>query len=142
VNIQFKHAPQIAAVLTKGADKISSLMFGTRSTKTAVKGDVIIRAQKLMAERLPAPIKMEELAASLHVGYSWFRKEFKRQTGVSPNEHYLMLKIERIKELLTTTKLSASEIASMLNFSSSHYMSNLFKQKTGQTPGQYRSDHL
>ena len=141
VNLPLKQAGRFVKVLKEGAEQISSVVFGNATQKGGSLGyDVIAKAEKLMAEHLPSEIKMEELADSLHVGYSWFRKKFKLQTGVSPNEYYLLLKIDQVKEMLATTELTASDIAQFLNFNSSHYMSKLFKQKTGKTPIQYRSE--
>jgi AraC-like DNA-binding protein len=73
------------------------------------------------------------------ISYSTFRRDFKRQTGLSPLQYHLLLKIEKAKELLINTELKAKEIAYKLGFDSDYYFCRLFKQKTGISPAQFRA---
>ena len=50
----------------------------------------------------------------------------------------MVIKIEKIKELITYDEHSLSEIAFMMGYSSVHYLSNQFKQITGYTVSQYK----
>ena len=49
------------------------------------------------------------------------------------------LKLQRAKELLSTTDLFVKEIAYMLNFDSPDYFSSKFKRKTGLKPSDFRN---
>ena len=73
------------------------------------------------------------------VSYSNFRKLFKEFTGISPSLYQQDLKLQRAKELLSTTNLSIKEIAYRLNFESPDYFSSKFKIKTNLKPSEYRS---
>ncbi|WP_418264890.1 helix-turn-helix transcriptional regulator [Flavobacterium faecale] len=68
-----------------------------------------------------------------------FELIFKTQTSVSPLQYYLLLKIEKSKELLLNSNKNQKEIAYELGFESDFYFNRLFKQKTGLTPGQFRN---
>jgi AraC-like DNA-binding protein len=80
----------------------------------------------------------EMLAEELLVSYSWFRKTFKSYTGMSPGQYFIDLKIQTAKELLSDPCCSMKCIASELRFSSVFHFSNLFKEKTGFSPIQYK----
>ncbi len=85
---------------------------------------------------------LKELANRHHVSYSYFRKMFKKYTGVSPGQYHLQLKIMRAKELLASTSKSIKEISYELGFQSIFYFSNIFKKKTGTTPSNFRNKNL
>ncbi|RXP46219.1 AraC family transcriptional regulator [Lutibacter sp. HS1-25] len=99
---------------------------------------MVSRAKSLMYQNIYKSIDLVKIASKLGVSYSKFRLDFKKQTGVSPLQYYLLLKIEKSKELLLNTDKNQKEIAFELGFESDYYFNRLFKQKTGLTPGQFR----
>ena len=100
---------------------------------------MVSNAKSMMYQNLHKTIDLKKIASNLGVSYSKFRLDFKRQTGVSPLQYYLLLKIEKSKELLLNSTKSQKEIAYELGFESDYYFSRLFKQKTGLPPGQFRN---
>ncbi|WPR70122.1 AraC family transcriptional regulator [Flavobacterium sp. NG2] len=100
---------------------------------------MISKAKSLMYKNIKQSIDLEKMATELGVSYSKFRIDFKTQTGVSPLQYYLLLKIEKSKELLLNSNKNQKEIAYELGFESDFYFNRLFKQKTGLTPGQFRN---
>lgn len=99
---------------------------------------IVSRAKFLLQEAIDQPVKMESLVQELSVSYSTFRKRFKEQTGVSPNQYLLNLRLNKAKELLLSTHLSVYEIAGQTGFDSIHYFSKHFKQKHKLSPVAYR----
>jgi AraC-like DNA-binding protein len=100
--------------------------------------NLINHARVVMRENLHTELSPETLAASLNIGYSWFRRMFKQYTGLAPAQYQLQLKIQKAKELLMDPKLSIKEIAFRLNFYSHYHFSNLFRKKTGFSPSEFR----
>ncbi|SNR71069.1 AraC-like ligand binding domain-containing protein [Lutibacter agarilyticus] len=100
---------------------------------------MVSRAKSLMYQNIYKSIDLEKIASKLGVSYSKFRMDFKKQTGVSPLQYYLLLKIEKSKELLLNTDKNQKEIAFELGFESDYYFNRLFKQKTGLAPGHFRN---
>lgn len=65
--------------------------FDNKATEQISKAKVFIR------ENLLKGIGPEEVADSLHMSYSWFRKLFKEYTGLSPAHYIQELKSSRPK---------------------------------------------
>ncbi len=101
----------------------------------------ISRAKHVMNERIDEEIDFKTLAKNLGISYSKFRSDFKKQTGTSPLQYYLLLKIEKAKELLLRTNKTQKEIAYLLGFDSDSYFNRLFKEKMGLTPREFREKH-
>lgn len=100
--------------------------------------DLVNRARLRIRETLEQEMSIQQIAASLGVSYSNFRKLFKEYTGISPALYQQDLRLQRAKELLTTTALSIKEIAYRLDFDSPDYFSSKFKSKTGLRPSEFR----
>ena len=100
--------------------------------------DMINRARLRIREALASNLTIQEIADELSMSYSNFRKLFKEYTGLSPAVYQQDLKLQRAKELLSTTDLSVKEIAYRLNFDSPDYFSAKFKIKTGRKPSEMR----
>lgn len=103
-------------------------------------GKLIAKAKFIIQESFEDNLDMEKLAKQLPMGYSSFRKSFKRITGESPNQYHLNLRLERAKSLLDTTILNINEVAEQTGFESVFYFSKLFKKKNGVSPKHYREN--
>ena len=64
----------------------------------------------------------------------YFIKLFKEYTGISPVFYRTKIRIEKAKELLTTTQMSIAEIAEMVGYQNPYYFSRIFKIHTGISP--------
>lgn len=100
----------------------------------------ISRAKHIMNGKIDEEIDFKILAKNLAISYSKFRSDFKRQTGLSPLQYFLLLKIEKAKGLLISTDISSKEIAFALGFESDFYFCRLFKKKVGLSPQQFRKN--
>ena len=67
---------------------------------------------------------------------------FKKNFGTTPYTYVLNKKISFAKKLLIDTNISVKEISTKLCFADEYYFSNIFKQKTGCSPSQYRRSHI
>jgi len=100
--------------------------------------EMIHRARLRIRETVDGQLTIQQLAAEMGQSYSNFRKLFKEYTGISPSLYQQDLRLQRAKELLTTTNMSIKEIAYALNFDSPDYFSAKFKAKTGRKPSEMR----
>ena len=81
---------------------------------------------------------VEAVAQKAFMSVSHFSHVFKRTTGESPKRYAINKRIEQAKELLRDTDLSASEIATILEYESPSFFYRQFKQKTGMTTTAFR----
>ena len=134
------HCQQILAGIV---NNLLGLMYSLeRSMELSRKGgyvDMINRARLRIREGVEEKITVQEIADGLGSSYSNFRKLFKEFTGISPASYQQDLKLQRAKELLSTTDMSIKEIAYRLNFDSPDYFSSKFKNKIGCKPSEYRA---
>jgi AraC-like DNA-binding protein len=100
--------------------------------------DLINKARLLIRQKLEEDLSIQQIAAAMDVSYATFRKLFKEYTDVSPAYYQQDLRLQRAKELLSTTDNSIKEIAYRLCFYSPDYFTTRFKMKTGYTPLEYR----
>lgn len=109
--------------------------------KQSEDGDMLLihKSMFLLRESLESPLDIQKLIQKLPMGYSKFRKLFKSETGYSPHQYHLNLRIDKAKELLQTTELNIKEIAYQTGFESEFYFSKLFRKKAGTSPTDYRA---
>jgi AraC-like DNA-binding protein len=86
-------------------------------------------------------ISLGDIAKFVFLSPSYFTRAFKEETGVSPINYLLKVRIERAKELLADTGFRISDIALNVGFSNQQRFNEMFKKFTGQTPLQYRKKH-
>jgi len=70
--------------------------------------------------------------------YSAVSRLFSEVAGVTMEQFFILLKVEKIKEWLIYNELSLGEMASRLGYSSTQHLSGQFKKVTGMTPSQFR----
>lgn len=85
------------------------------------------------------PKLSDYLANNLKKDYSTLSKLFSEVRGITIERFAIIHRIEYAKELLCYSQLSTSEIAYKLGYSSPAHLSSQFKQVTGMTPKDFRS---
>lgn len=83
-------------------------------------------------------ITLEEAASQLYVSEEYLSSQFKKETGYNFTETVRKYRIEKIKELLRTTKYKMNQIAGLVGYSDPKYMSKVFKEEEGILPTEYR----
>ncbi len=89
-------------------------------------------------DHLDESIAVEDLAGVAGLSCSWFKARFRREVGVPPGEYILQRKVDHAKDLLVHRRLTITEIAFRLGFSSSQYFATVFKRFTMASPSAWR----
>ena len=118
---------------------LAAALAAVRTARTGGRTTAAIREAKIaLAQRTEEVVDIEKLSASLHMSYAHFRRVFKQQTGLSPYQYHLQLRINRAREMLHSTTLTVRQVATRLNFENPYHFSKIFKKKTGVSPSQWR----
>lgn len=84
--------------------------------------------------------KSEYLVEKMGRSYQTLSKLFSKYEPITLERYIILQKIERVKELALEDKISLSEIAWMMDYSSPHHLSNQFKQITGISLSDFKKD--
>jgi AraC-like DNA-binding protein len=74
------------------------------------------------------------IADKMNLSYGHLSKIFSEETFTSIKNYIILMRIERVKQLIIEHKMTFSEVAWKLNYSSIAHLSNQFKKITGLTP--------
>jgi AraC-like DNA-binding protein len=81
----------------------------------------------------------EHLSAAMGLEYNYISNVFSSVEGITIEQHFIRLRVEKVKELLVYGELSLGEIAFQVGYSSVAHLSRQFKKSTGLTPSHFRS---
>lgn len=96
------------------------------------------QAIQYMNGHMSASVSLPELANHVGVSKQHLIYLFNAETGVSPIDYFLRLKVQRAGHLLDLTGLSIKEVGSAVGISDPYYFSRLFKKISGFSPSRYR----
>lgn len=83
---------------------------------------------------------VEQLASKLNISRVQLYRKIKAILNVSISDYILNIRLEKAKVLLLESKLTISEIAYSVGFSSPSYFSSTYKNKFGKTPKSYKKN--
>ena len=81
---------------------------------------------------------LTELAKRLNISKSYVQKLYKEHFGISYIDDLIDSRIGMAKQLLTTTDLRISEVASSCGYQNATHFMRQFKDKTGVSPSEFR----
>lgn len=81
------------------------------------------------------------LAEAAGISEVYFRQLFARQYGVTPRQYILEIRMHKARQMLTEGALKIADVAEGCGFSSAYHFCRSFRERTGQTPGEYRRQH-
>lgn len=99
----------------------------------------ITRLKEWIRTNLYQSPTVQEMADVLQLNPQYLSRLFKKVVGIPPKQYVLQLKLHTAQALLIKTNLSIKEIAGNAYFESEKLFMRQFKQFTGMTPSEYRS---
>jgi len=131
--------PDMAAALS--VLLFSSLIEMSSDAEAANNSRLIRRAQRALMNKYGMRPTVNEVAERLGVSAVWLSRLFIRETGASPGDWARSRRLLEAKRLLEEGRLSTSDIAFELGYSSGQVLATVFRKECGMTPSEYRSLH-
>lgn len=100
--------------------------------------DIIEETTAYMNEHLTEPLTLDDLASRASLSPYYFTRLFKKETGFTPHEYLIAMRINSAKFLLKTTSASIKEICFLTGFASESSFCTTFKKWVHMTPSIYR----
>lgn len=118
---------------------LSFILQETEKQHKSVVPDTIRYLLKYMESNHTNPLTLDQLAAFSGLSKYHLSREFKKYTGYSPNDYLIELRLAHAKLLLSNTTLPSYKIGMIVGIPNEANFLRLFKQKTGMTPGTFRT---
>ena len=81
---------------------------------------------------------LKTIAHAVSASPNYLQTIFTKSIGISPYEYVIEKRIERAQKLIMTGEITMLEIALETGFRSQSHFCKIFKEKLGETPGEYR----
>ena len=114
-------------------------IFYEKTTFTKIPHRKIQDAVTYIHNHIQEKITVKILAKQVCLSHTQFQKKFKEEMGMTPHAYITSYKIDTAQTLLKNPQYSITDIAYMLDFSSSNHFSNTFKKYFGITPTEFRA---
>ena len=100
----------------------------------------VVLALRYIRDNAYGMIGVREVAAHVALSYSTLNRRFHSFLSRSIHDEITRVRLERVRELLTTTQMTLAQIARVTGFTHHEYLGAVFKAETGITPGQFRDE--
>jgi AraC family transcriptional regulator len=96
------------------------------------------RAKEFLNAHLFGDVPLASVAAECNLSVSHFSRAFARTFGQPPHRWLMERRIDAVKSLLLTSRLTLAEIATNCGFADQPALSRSFKRILGESPGEWR----
>jgi AraC-like DNA-binding protein len=110
---------------------------GTESKK--VENNSVKDIIDYMKKNLSKKLTVTEMASTIYFSPSHFNKLFKLETGYSPLDYFIHLRMQSACDYLRNTELRIKEIASLVSYDDPYLFSRIFTKTIGKCPRNYRN---
>ncbi|MDA8212033.1 MAG: AraC family transcriptional regulator [Clostridia bacterium] len=101
----------------------------------------IERTLEFMYQHFGEKLTLTALAQIAKMSESHFIRIFKKETGLSPMEFLIRVRIDKAKKLLRSGTKNITEVSLQCGFSSTSHFSSSFTKHTGITPSDYQNSY-
>lgn len=106
--------------------------FASRDKKAIVQSLI-----DYMSSHYMEAISLENISKNMYLSPIYISKIFKEETGSSPINYLIQIRLAKAKEILETNKMPVNLVAKAVGYSDAYYFSKLFKKYYGIAPSKY-----
>lgn len=96
------------------------------------------RAKEFIGEHLEDDLTLADVAEAVGFSQFHFAREFRKSTGLTPQQYLVAQRINRAKELLIKGELPLVEVSIQAGFKNQSHFTTLFRKFTALTPKAFR----
>jgi AraC-like DNA-binding protein/ligand-binding sensor protein len=131
------HAPSpfgACEAFRKFADLVSEQMSSAFSQR---EHKIVAAVRRLVEERGPAHITIQQLAEAVHLSCGHLSRVFRRTSGITLEQYLIQQRVELAKRALLDPRLNVAEVAERCGFCNPAYFASVFKKYVKCTPREF-----
>lgn len=133
----------VSALIQSLEDSLQSLQFeNCRTASTHISGRVgdkrVKHAMEILEKRL-GTASLADVSEESGMSARNFNRLFLKETGLTPKDYLILLRIEKAKELLQTTTMTVTDISMEVGYNSLSKFIGTFKKISGVLPSDFRA---
>ena len=109
-----------------------------KDANAQAKHDEIEVLQEFIRQHYAEKVTLEQLSELVGINKYYLIRLFKQQTGLSPIDYLIHVRLEEAEKLLAKSNITVADISDRVGFHSPSHFSKTFKENNHCTPSQYR----
>lgn len=144
-----KHLSMLSKCVDLWNSNALGVNFTLKSTLYSILSDINFETEKakptknilsyIISNLANPSLNVKTLCSEFFISESQLRRNMHKDTGFSPNEYIMTLRINKAKNELLHTNKEIKQIAIECGFASPYYFSRIFSKEVGIAPSKYRS---
>lgn len=118
---------------------LSEVYFREKVDESTSQNRHVTMVIRFMYQNLAKGLTLEDISEEVQLSKSYLNSIFKQQTGHSPVEFFIHLKMQEACKLLKSTDMYIYEVSSQLGYEDQYYFSRIFKKVVGMSPKEYKN---
>lgn len=137
---QKSQPPREDAISFRITQMLDALLLNDRQSGTSmVRSQPIEAALTFISEHFAEPLTLEQIAGRSNLSPYYFTRIFTSETGMTPHQYLIAIRLNSAKYLLRTNSMSIKEIAFASGFNSESSFCATFRKREKLTPSEYRA---
>ena len=83
-------------------------------------------------------MSLQLVSSNVNVSSNHFSAIFRKETGITFIDYLTTVRMDKAKDLLTTTSMKTSDVGFEVGYRDPHYFSYIFKKTQGMSPKEFR----